>query len=652
MKRLLLLLILTALKVTGEGFESLPLGEFEKIDISLGTVVSKKGDAVVHGAHAKQGQKSLRLMGGERRAVEIILKQPLGKKSIFSFWAERWTARKPFSFVVEAKAQGVWSELYRGDRWIRVGGFLTLVEIPLEVGVTSLRLRTSTPDETGLMIDELQLEPIKPMSVSKVTAIQPVVPVLLRKEVNPLLGLKIVTEGRSQPKVVTKLWVDFDGSTELAHLESAKVLFSGGQSRPGSGELFGVLRREGEAWICEGSASLLRGDNFFWVSAQLGDQADLDGQMDGRILKVEWSDGSLQVPEVISPEGTQRIGYAVRLRGDDGSSAYRIPGMVQTQQGSLIAVYDVRWRGGGDLPGDIDVGMSRSVDQGQSWEKMKVILDMGNNPKWRYDGVGDPAILVDRMTGRIWVVATWSHGNRSWNGSGQGMTPEQTGQVMMCFSDDDGITWSDPINITRQVKDPQWHFILQGPGSGITMKDGTLVFAAQFQAGPRRTPYSSILYSRDRGQTWKVGKGVKSNTTEAQVVELSDGSLMLNCRDNRGGARTVAVTHDLGASWELHPTDRKALPEPVCMASLLRFKDQLLFSNPNTTKGRYNMTIKLSRDEGMTWPQAWHHLYDERLGNGYSSLAPIGDEQIGVLYEGVSELYFLRFSLKDLLSSQ
>ena len=224
--------------------------------------------------------------------------------------------------------------------------------------------------------------------------------------------------------------------------------------------------------------------------------------------------------------------------------------------------------------------------------------------------------MVDRKTGRVWVVATWSHGNRSWNGSGQGMTPEQTGQLMISYSDDDGVSWSRPLNVTKQLKNPEWHFLLQGPGAGITMKDGTLVFAAQFQAGPRRTPYSSIMFSKDHGKNWEIGTGIKSNTTEAQVVELKDGSLMLNCRDNRGGARTVGVTRNLGKTWELHPTDRAGLREPVCMASLIRIGDRLYFSNPNTTRGRYNTTIKVSEDEGMTWPEKWHTLYDARLGNG------------------------------------
>ena len=168
------------------------------------------------------------------------------------------------------------------------------------------------------------------------------------------------------------------------------------------------------------------------------------------------------------------------------------------------------------------------------------------------------------------------------------------------------------------------------------------------------TPYSSLIYSKDHGKTWNMGTGIKSDTTESQIVELGDGSLMLNCRDNRGGARTIGITKDLGKTWTLHPTDRKALREPVCMASLIRVEhpehgNLLVFSNPNTTRGRYNMTIKVSRDEGMTWPENSHTLYDARMGSGYSCLTHIGQDKIGVLYEGPTEIYFLRFSLNELV---
>lgn len=639
----------------GEGFEQYQAGPFETLESEVGTWAASRGEAEVHAGHAWKGQQSLRILGGKDHELTLELRGDQAGKML-SFQAERWTAREPFQFAIEAGNEDAWQEIYRGDQAIRVGGFLTEVAVALPEGTERLRFRASTPENSGVMLDELVIEKVEPMTVEEVTAVQPVIPVLIRKKDNPVVGLKVTTRGRGEPVGVRALRFDLRVTSDPGAVQAVRVLRGGEPRRPGQGGLFGVARKSGEGWLCEGQADLKRGENYFWVSVELKDRADQKGRVDARILQVTFEDGTVVEPTVTSPAGSQRIGYALRLHGDDGSQAYRIPGLATTKAGTLIAVYDVRYRGGGDLPGDIDVGMSRSIDGGHTWEPMKIIMDMGDDPKWRYDGVGDPAVLVDDRSGRIWVAGVWSHGNRGWHGSGQGITPEETGQLMMVWSDDDGKTWSPPQNITREVKRPEWHFLLQGPGAGITMKNGTLVFAAQYQDGDRYpdgrkkgTPFATILFSRDQGKTWEIGCGIKSNTTEAQVVELADGSLMLNCRDNRGGARTVGVTHDLGKTWESHPTDRQALPEPVCMASLIRLGDLLLFSNPATKRGRSNMTIKVSDDQGMTWPEKWHTVYDARLANGYSCLAPIGNDTVGVLYEGETELYFLRLSLEELL---
>lgn len=649
MKRVLLAIFCAgALPGLAEDFESVKSGGFTSLKSAVGTWSAAKGEVEIHKEHARSGKQSLRLKGGEKHEVKLELKGATKEELMLSFWAERWTRNGPFKFRVEELRGTEWEEIYNGAKELRVGGFLTKVEVPVSSGVKTLRFVSTTPPKSGVMLDDLTVEKVKPMTVSSVTTLQPVVPVLIRKKDNPVLVLQLVTEGRSDARKLRAVKVDLEGTTVMVAVKAVRLLTP-------KGELFGEGRKVGDEWICEGEVELEAGKNDFQVSVEVSEKASLDGRVDARVLEVKFDDENLMVPKVTSPEGSQRIGYGLRLHGDDGSKGFRIPGLVTTKKGTLIAVYDVRYRGGGDLPGDIDVGMSRSMDGGQSWEAMKVIMDMGDDPKWRYDGVGDPAVLVDEVNGRIWVVGTWSHGNRSWRGSGQGMTAEETGQLMMVHSDDDGLTWSKPINVTKQVKKPEWHFLLQGPGAGITMKDGTIVFAAQYQDGDKHadgrkkgTPFSSILYSKDHGETWQVGTGIKSNTTEAQVVELKDGSLMLNCRDNRGGSRTVGVTKDMGKTWTMHPTDRKGLPEPVCMASLLRMGDRLIFSNPNTRGGRHHMTIKVSEDDGMTWPEDQHTLYDSRLLNGYSCLAPIGEDKVGVLYEGRTEIFFLRLSLEEL----
>ena len=237
------------------------------------------------------------------------------------------------------------------------------------------------------------------------------------------------------------------------------------------------------------------------------------------------------------------------------------------------------------------------------------------------------------------------------------MDMNHTAQLMMVKSTDDGKTWSEPINITEQVKDPSWYFLLQGPGRGITMSDGTLVFPTQF-IDSTRIPNAGIMYSKDQGKTWKMHNMARTNTTEAQVVEIEPGVLMLNMRDNRGGSRAVSITKDLGKSWTEHASSRKALNEPVCMASLLNVKaldnvlnkDILLFSNPNTVKGRDHITIKASLDKGLTWLPEHQLLLDEDPGWGYSCLTMIDKETIGILYESsVAHMTFQAVKLTDII---
>ncbi len=376
----------------------------------------------------------------------------------------------------------------------------------------------------------------------------------------------------------------------------------------------------------------------------------------------------------------QPLGKVLRKGGDDGCDTYRIPGLVTTNVGTLIAVYDIRYNSSKDLQEDIDIGMSRSTDGGETWEPMKVIMNMGayGGLPEELNGTGDPCVLYDHTTNTIWVAALWMNGSATdkmlWWASQPGMTPQETGQFLLVKSTDDGFTWSDPVNITRQIKDPEWQLLLQGPGRGITMHDGTLVFPAQFKAdigvqaidGGKYTCHSTIVYSQDGGNSWHIGTGAKSNTTEAQVVELADGSLMLNMRDDRNrddksasNGRAVAVTSDLGRTWTVHPSSNSALPEPNCMASIIAAdleiggekQKVLFFSNPNDKSSRVNMTIKTSFDEGLTWPEDnWFELYSPPC-YGYSCLTMVDESTIGIVYEGSGDLFFQKIPVRTLIGN-
>jgi sialidase-1 len=407
--------------------------------------------------------------------------------------------------------------------------------------------------------------------------------------------------------------------------------------------------KEGETFRIECPKTLFPGKNHFYISMEVNGRKVSDYSkeflleikalgIDGKILRSGtgftqdgWSD--------------HHLGINVRKSGDDGVHSYRIPGLATTNNGTLLAIYDVRYDSSFDLQADIDIGVSRSTDGGRTWEKMRIVMDMG---EWAglpeaQNGVGDPAILVDSNTGEIFIVALWTAGignDRAWLNVGQGMTPYETGQLMMVSSKDDGRTWSEPRNITSMVKQPDWHITLQGPGNGITMEDGTLVFAFQ-HVDAQRVPWSGIMYSKDHGKTWKTHKTCPvRETTESQVAELEPGTLMLNMRNNLRTGRMVYTTNDMGETWQVHESSGK-LAEPVCMASLIKVKaednilgkDILIFSNPATTKSRSDITIKASLDYGKTWLENDSILLDEENGWGYSCLSMIDRETIGILYE-------------------
>lgn len=639
------------------GFEKLKAGPLTIQKDDSGEWSAQKDHATIHTQHHRTGEQSLRLLGGTDCQAVWIPAEHDGPFDRLDFWYERWTKRVPYEFRVEALVKGEWQTLHHDSTKAVVGSFKNHLSLKLGGNVPEkFRFTSTTPENSGVMIDDLRLTLATPMRVVSVTTRQPTLPVLVRSERNPVLEILVEVEGNLKPLSCDEILLAQDSFTAFGGIAHVEVSHSAGDKLT----RFGEKANPGGLMEFSGKQTLEPGTNRFLVSVQLKESVRQSDRVQVSCREVRIGTRVLEPGvEQRSSQGL-RIGYAVRKSGDDGSHTYRIPGLTTTKAGTLIGVYDVRWRTGGDLPGDIDVGMSRSTNGGRTWEPMRIIMDMGDDPKWQYDGIGDPAILVDRHGGTIWVAATWSHGNRSWRGSGPGLTPDKTGQLMLVRSDDDGLTWSKPINVTEQVKRPEWCFLLQGPGKGITMHDGTLVFAAQFQDTPenKRLPRSTILFSKDHGETWQIGTGAFDDTTESQVVEIEPGVLMLNCRYNRESKRVVMITRDLGQTWQEHPTSRKALIEPrACMASLINVDAELdkkaggwlLFSNPNSLTGRDHITIKASRDGGKTWPKEHQLLLDEGRSAGYSCLTMIDETTVGILYEGSqAHMTFQRIPLSDL----
>lgn len=511
----------------------------------------------------------------------------------------------------------------------------------------------------------------------------PQIPLLTNQRDNVLFEIRLDAD---KGDVLNELALEFDESADLSNIEAVRLFYSGTEAVAREGEHFSpvgyISHKAGEVSeanrdysvkqderrtdvertvILKSRQPMLQGTNYFWVSLQMKRTTPLQETIaaDMQYAKINREnaviEGDKQTPR-------RKMAWAVRQAWDDGFAAFRIPGIVTTNKGTLISCYDVRYNSSVDLQEKIDIGISRSTDKGKSWEPMQIAMSMGAHGGLPHaqNGVGDPCILVDEQTNTIWIAAAWCHGmgnQRAWFNSQQGMSPDETGQLLLVKSEDDGKTWSKPINITEQVKDPSWYFLLQGPGRGITMKDGTLVFPIQF-IDSTRVPNAGIMYSKDKGKSWKLHNAARSNTTESQVAEIEPGVLMLNMRDNRGGSRAVSITKDLGMTWEEHPSNRSALPEPVCMASLIHVdadknclgKELLLFSNPNSTKHRDYITVKASLDGGITWPDEYQLLLDEGTGWGYSCLTMIDEETIGILYESsVAHMTFQVIPLRELV---
>ena len=513
------------------------------------------------------------------------------------------------------------------------------------------------------------------------------IPVLIERQDNELFNLRI---DATQSQVLNDVKLSFGKEVNLNEIEAVKLYYGGTESSERKGKTYfapvdyipsntpgktlaanpsySILKAEVKApkrdVVLKVDQKLYPGVNYFWVSLQMKPTASVLAKVSVEMTGVTMDNRTAPV-KVVRKADTHYMGVGVRHAGDDGVAAYRIPGLATSNKGTLLGVYDVRHNNSADLQEYVEIGLSRSTDGGQTWEKMRIPMSFGEHeglPKAQ-NGVGDPAILVDRKTGTILIIAAWTHGmgnGRAWWNSQPGMDMHHTAQLMLVKSDDDGKTWSEPINITEQVKDPSWYFLLQGPGRGISMDDGTLVFASQY-IGSDRIPNAGIIYSKDHGKTWHISSLARTNTTESQVAEIEPGVLMLNMRDNRGGSRAVSTTTDMGKTWKEHVSSRTSLQEPVCMASLISVKakdnvlgkDILLFSNPNDTKNRHSITIKASLDGGVTWLPENQLLLDAGWGWGYSCLTMIDKETVGILYESsVAHMTFQAIKLKDIIKTK
>ena len=339
--------------------------------------------------------------------------------------------------------------------------------------------------------------------------------------------------------------------------------------------------------------------------------------------------------------------------GEGGYACFRIPSIIQTNSGKLLAFAEGR-EGNCRDNYDVNIVMKSSTDGGNSWGPLQLIWEDSTNT------CSYPVPVVDRNSGRIVLFSTWSLGEDHWGTifKGEG---KDTRRVFIFYSEDDGESWTAPKEITKDVKLSEWDYYGIGTGSGMQIKQGKYkdrMLAAAYHSRFDEKPIfrSHLIYSDDGGLNWKIG-GVSSETetSECEVAELSDGALMLNMtvRSHRIKARSIGTSRNGGQTIENQQLDNN-LFGPFCQASFDSFFDKngqntLLFSNPHHRYARENMTVQFSTDEGKTW-QVGPTLFEGYSAN--SDLIILEDGSMGCLfecgkvwtYDGIS---FKKFSLPE-----
>ncbi|MCC7376879.1 MAG: exo-alpha-sialidase [Verrucomicrobiales bacterium] len=335
----------------------------------------------------------------------------------------------------------------------------------------------------------------------------------------------------------------------------------------------------------------------------------------------------------------------VFVSGRDGYAGYRIPAIEAAPDGSLLALAEARKNNLGD-PGyegnDIDLVIKRSSDQGVTWSPMKVIEDPGEG--W---SAANPATLVDRSNGRVWLLYLRCKPGRNTETARPGTDDSQ---ILARTSDDSGGTWSEPIDLTRisrDLADPKWRCTVVGPGGGIQTRSGRLAFAAW-----RFEPWGAFaLFSEDHGKTWLRGDLIPGLAgDECQLVEPTDGQLLIDVRQHSGPHRWTSTSADGGRTWAKPQPGEKVTP--VCCA-IERYPDtasgkdgdRILWTGPKGPD-RSNLVMRVSRDGARSFPQ------ERLIASGYAAYSDITilpDRTIGVLWErGVERGYqFITFTRFD-----
>jgi len=344
--------------------------------------------------------------------------------------------------------------------------------------------------------------------------------------------------------------------------------------------------------------------------------------------------GAVIVGVINGPPDAERLPFPGDLeftvlyaQGDAGYDTFKIPTMIVAPDGTILAFAEARTDSQEDWS-KTDVVVRRSHDQGAAWSPLEVLFEDGGNV------MGNACPVVDRNTGFIHMLLT-----------------KNNDTAFKTHSEDNGLTWAAPEEITDSVKLPGWTWYAFGPSHGIQLEDGTLMIPADHVEKRRMSAH--VVFSKDGGATWELGGSIPGGE-EATLAQLDDGSLYINVRPVAAGHRVVARSYDDGLTWTDWGHDT-ALPDPMCQGSLIKAPrpgggSVYLFTNPADRLHREKMTVRASWDGCETWSIKRTVLY-EGLAS-YSALTLIDEETglIGAYFESggnfyAEEMVFTRFPL-------
>ena len=464
-----------------------------------------------------------------------------------------------------------------------------------------------------------------------------------------LLRLRIQTQGALNPFQLTSITVTLNGTTNINDLDSIRLIYT----RISQGFNYNYQVRypakspSGGEITFDIQQPLFHGSNYFWIVGDITGDAEESNLLDVECVNftIDGNQAGTYIPESASPPGNKSIILAHKTlftSRTEGVHTFRIPAMVTTNEGTLIAATDARVDNGADLgwTGNIDIVYKRSTDHGIIWSDMITAADFPG-----VEGASDCSMIFDSETNEI--VMFYNYADET----------DEFQWPYMIKSDDDGLSWAPFVNLKDEIYDPNWGWAFVTSGRGTQKADGGLRHVINVMEG--NTPGALIFGSDDHGATWySIKNPVSPLANESKLVQLDDGSLMINCRQENNTKRMIGKTDDDGNTWDDIHYDN-TLIEPKCNASFIRYtsvldgfaKSRLLFSNPASSSSRVNMKVRLSYDEGETWT-------DGKVLNpgssAYSSLSILDDYTIGLLYEAnnYKEIRFARFSLDWLTMSQ